>query len=113
MKWIDDEAARFIVGILLWLTVTAAVAALFFVEIPSNNRDLVIALTSGLLGALVATVNFYNKTGVANDRQKDDTINKLTTTAASIQAQTQPPDIVPVAPGETKTVVGTGDDTPS
>lgn len=107
-----DDTARFIALIMVWISLNAMGFTVLFHEPPSTMRDIIIALMGSLSTIFVQQVQYYNKTGVTNDRQKDDTINKLTTTAASIQAATSPLDIVAVKPGETKTVVGT-DDIPS
>jgi hypothetical protein len=81
---------------------------ILFHEPPSTMRDIIIALMGSLSTIFVQQVQYYNKTGIGNDRQKDDTINKLTTTAASIQAAIAPaePSVI-LEPGQTATVAAT------
>jgi hypothetical protein len=107
-KAMTDETARFTLAILLWLLTTEIVTGLMFFELPQANREMIIGLGGTIVGALVSSVNFYNKTGVTNDRQKDDTIHKLTATAASIQAQAGPT-VEVLQPGEQKTVAAASD----
>lgn len=74
---VTDDTARFIVVLLLWALVTWIVSVLLLKEIPQTNREILYGLAGTIVGALVGSANFYNKTGIGNDRQKDDTINKL------------------------------------
>lgn len=108
---IPDDTARFAALIMVWVSLNAMGFTVLFHEPPSTMRDIIIALMGSLSTIFVQQVQYYNKTGVNVDRQKDDTINKLTNTAASLQAKDAPLDVVAVGPGETKTVVGTSDNT--
>lgn len=90
---LTEHTARFVLAAGTLLIVGATVAGLFLREIPSVNRDLAIALTSALVGAFVASMNFYNKTGLDNDRKKDKTIAVLAEKAPSHTSAkpTEPP----------------------
>lgn len=82
----------------------------FFYEPPSTMRDIVIALMGSLTTIFVQQVQYYNKTGVSNDRMKDDTLNKIVSTAASIQSQVIPAEpTIKFDPGETATVAASSD----
>lgn len=108
--WMNDETARFVMSILMFLLVAMIVGVLMLREIPQANREILVGLAGTIVGALVSSIQYYNKTGVQNDRQKDDTINKAMSAVATAQA-TANPDInaIPVADGESKTIVGTGE----
>jgi hypothetical protein len=107
--YFTDETARFVLALLMWALVTEIVTVLMFREIPAANREILVGLAGTIVGALVASNNFYNKTGVTNDRQKDDTINKAMTAVATAQAVANPDvNAIPVGDGESKTIVGTG-----
>ena len=108
---ITDDTARFIVAVLLWVLVAWIVSVLLLREIPQTNREILYGLAGTIVGALIGSANFYNKTGIATDRQKDDTINKAMTTVAAVQAAANPDNnAIPIKDGETKTIVGTGGD---
>ena len=107
--FISDETARFVLAVLLWALVTFIVGCLLLREVPPSNREILYGLAGTIVGALLGSSNFYNKTGVGNDRVKDDTINKIVSTAASIQSQVVPASdttVIPVAANETVTVAG-------
>lgn len=104
----NEETARFVMALLLWALVTEIVTVLMLFEIPAANREILVGLAGTIVGALVGSANFYNKSGITNDRLKDDTISKLTTTAASIQAATQPEPTVVLAEGDVATVAARG-----
>lgn len=109
--WMNDETARFVLALLVWATLTSMGFTVLFVEPPSTMRDILIAFIGSLSTVFVQQVQYYNKTGVSSDRQKDDTINKLTTSSATLTAAANPTtaDAIPVKEGETKTIVGTGE----
>lgn len=104
--YISDETARFVLAVLLWALVSFIVGCLLLREVPQSNREILYGLAGTIVGALLGSSNFYNKTGVGNDRVKDDTINKIVSTAASIQSQVVPTDttVIPVSAGEAVTV---------
>jgi hypothetical protein len=53
-------------------------------------RDLVIGTTGSLVTVFIQQIQYYNKTGITNDRQKDDTINKMAAANAAM-APAPPP----------------------
>ena len=111
-QWMNDETARFVLAILVWITLNSMGFTILFVEPPSTMRDILIALIGSLSTIFVQQVQYYNKTGVNSDRQKDDTINKLTTASATLTAAANPAaseQTIPIKDGETKTIVGTGE----
>lgn len=87
-----DETARFAALMLVWISLNAMGFTVLFHEPPNTMRDIIIALIGSLSTIFVQQVQYYNKTGITEDRQKDDTINKLTSTAATIAATTIPSD---------------------
>lgn len=105
---IQEENARFILAILVWFTITILIGTIFFLEPPNTMRDLVIGTTGSLVTVFIQQIQYYNKTGITTDRQKDDTINKMAQANAGLAPKT---DVVPIAPGDTKTIVGTEDGT--
>lgn len=110
-QWMNDETARFVLAILVWGTLSSMGFTILFIEPPSTMRDILVALLGSLSTVFVQQVQYYNKTGVTSERQKDDTINKLTTASATLTAAANPSvsdQVIPVRDGETKTVVGTG-----
>lgn len=103
--YISDEDARFVLAVLLWALVSFIVGCLLLREVPPSNREILYGLAGTIVGALLGSSNFYNKTGVGNDRMKDDTLNKIVSTAASIQSQVIPTEpTIKLSPGETATV---------
>ena len=85
---IHEDNARFILAILVWVTITILIGTIFFLEPPSTMRDLVIGTTGSLVTVFIQQIQYYNKTGVANDRQKDDTINKMAAANAAMTPTT-------------------------
>lgn len=103
--YISDETARFSALVMVYVSLNAFGFMVLFREPPNTMRDILIALMGSLTTIFVQQVQYYNKTGISTDRQKDDTINKLTSTAASIQAAIAPAEpTISLAPGESATV---------
>lgn len=98
----NDETARFVLVILVWVTLNWVAVALFYREPPSSMRDLLIALVGSLSTVFIQQIQYYNKTGVSNDRQKDDSINKMASVAAAATPDTGK--TIPLNPGDKVTV---------
>lgn len=104
--FISDETARFAALCMVWATLNAMGFTILFHEPPSTMRDIIIALMGGLTTIFVQQVQYYNKTGVSNDRAKDEVIHSQ---AKVIQSQTAAanPDVnsIGIKDGEKVTVV--------
>lgn len=105
---VSDDTARFYMAMLLWVLVLEIVSGLLFVDLPQANREVLIGIGGTIVGGLLQSANYYNKTGIAADRQKDETIHTLSTTAASIQSASHPEPTVTLKPGDTATVEAVG-----
>jgi hypothetical protein len=107
---VSDETARFYMALMLFTLVFEIVSGLLFIDLPQSNREVLIGIGGTIVGGLISSANYYNKTGVSNDRMKDDTLNKAITTAASIQQEKNPAPVTVVQPGETHTVAAATQD---
>lgn len=114
--WVSSEAAdavtRLLLSLILVTIIAFALNALFTKSIPGPNHDVAILIIGGLLTQLTNVFAFsFNTT--ATSARKDKTISAMATTALTAGAAlpTVPgagsPDVIPLAPGESKTVVGT------
>lgn len=115
---ITDETARFTLGFLVWILVMEIITGLLFFELPQANREALIGLGGTIVGALVSSLNFYNKTGVTNDRAKDDVIHSQAKVIQT-QAAAANPDINAISLKDQEKVVvsnetntGTSEGTP-
>lgn len=106
---IDESIARFALALLVWLTVNWIALVLFFKEPPASMRDLLIALAGSLTTVFIQQIQYYNKTGLHNDRQKDETINQMACAAAAAIPKSDK--TIPLQPGDSVTVAA--DDNPT
>lgn len=87
--------------------------ALVYHELPKANESAFLVLIGILSGNIGTVVNFFFGSSVGNKRQSEAlaTMAETAKTAGAALPPTpgsEPPaDVIPVAPGETKTVVGT------
>lgn len=112
MKDKAHEWAESVSGILaLLVTVMVALAALtpYWLPIPEKNMNLITQGQTTLWNGWLLILGFYFGTA-SSQGKKDATIQTLANTASKAQEALTPTasaDIIPVAPGETKTIQGT------
>lgn len=104
--FISDETARFAALCMVWATLNAMGFTIMFREPPSAMRDIIIALMGGLTTIFVQQVQYYNKTGVGNDRAKDEVIHSQAKVIQSQAAAANPDtNAIGLKDGEKVTVV--------
>lgn len=108
--FISDETARFSALCMVYVSLNAFGFTILFREPPNTMRDIIIALMGSLTTIFVQQVQYYNKTGVTNDRKKDDSINKLITTSASLQQASNPAPVTTLQAGDAVTIAASEDE---
>ncbi len=90
-----EDRTRAWLAIGLGASIAFVMGALFIREVPASNRDLLIAMSNQMLGVFATLVAYYAKTGIGNDRKKDDTLNVMARAAAAKAPDAKPDVIVP------------------
>lgn len=90
-----------------------AFTMLLFTDVPTSVRDIIMVLV-GVISANATQAVQHRFGSSPGSNKKDETIHTLANTAQSAQAALAPvvgavTDSVLLAPGETKTIVGTGE----
>lgn len=107
-------------GLLALIASVAVVSEMFVVHmysIPKGNETLITQIQTGLIGGWMVAMTYYFGT-TANRKRDAETIATQAQTIQTANAALAPvagapgADVIPVAPGETKTVVGTSEEPP-
>lgn len=92
--------------------IPVALVLLLFKDVPPTTRDIVMVLVGAIVANATQAVQYKFGSNPSSSK-KDETIHTLASTAQTAQAALAPVpgggETIPVAPGETKTVVGTGE----
>lgn len=109
-----DERVTARLATLVILMVPFAFTMLLFKDVPQTVRDIIMVLV-GVIAANATQAVQHRFGSTPASAKKDSTIATLANTASTAQAALAPlpgaaiADAIPVAVGEVKTVVGTGD----
>lgn len=94
------------VAILLVLTLAAGIGCLVKLDLPQNNHDILLVLITAVATNVTNIVQFFFGSS-STAKAKDDTINTLSTTAATVATNAMPqkekPDVT-LPPGASVTV---------
>ena len=108
----SDWSVSGLLAVMLTIMVAAAQLTPYVVVIPKDNMNLIIQGQTTLWAGWLLMLGYYYGT-TNNTGKKDATISTLALTAKTAQETLSatngitPSEVIPVAPGETKTIEGT------
>lgn len=111
-----DDHTPAILAIIATLAVVGEMIIVHFQPVPQGNATLVTQIQTGLIGGWMVAMGYYFST-TANSKKNAETIATQAQTIQTANAALAPvlgaagSESIPVAPGETKTIVGTEDPT--